>query len=65
MTKCRWHTDKKTGQRYHVPGCWGGLHNSDGCYCYPEKNEDSEKHDDEIDSLKKRVAALEAGLLKP
>lgn len=61
MTRCRWHTDKETGERFRVPGCWGGVHNPAGCYC-PRPNREQEDYDaeeDEIANLTKRVEELE------
>jgi hypothetical protein len=57
---CRWLVDDKTGERYHVPGCWGGLHDPEGCYCNynPEDVEEIEKLKMRIDELEKKVSAL-------
>ena len=64
--RCRWLIDKETGLKYHVPGCWGGVHNPLGCYC--DRSEagqaayEREDVDDEFDKLRDRVAALEEQL---
>jgi hypothetical protein len=63
MSRCRWHTDEKTGEKYHVPGCWGGLMHPENCYCRRSSagraTYDAQEDDDEIDKLVQRVADLE------
>lgn len=66
VERCRWLTDPDTGAKYHVPGCWGGVHDPRGCYC--RRSKDSEEayelgeQDDEIERLEDRVKALEEKL---
>jgi hypothetical protein len=61
--RCRWLVDKKTGLKYHVPECWGGVHNPLGCYCDRSESGweayEREDVDDEFDKLRDRVEELE------
>ncbi len=63
---CRWFTDRETGERWHVPECWGTLHNPDGeCHCPDRKPDADEMPDDEgletrMRALEDRIAKLEA-----
>jgi hypothetical protein len=63
MSRCRWHIDEKTGEKYHVPGCWGGVHDPGGCYCRRSGSGreayEAQEDDDEIEKLVQRVAELE------
>lgn len=54
--RCRWIADASVpGGRYHVPGCWGTVHDPDGvCHC--PTNRVSEL--DRIEHLERIVADM-------
>lgn len=61
---CRWHTDKKSGLRYHVPECWGTVHDPDGpCHC-PDRVPDAEDLDDFNRQVDKRIKGLERDIAR-
>lgn len=59
---CRWHYDKKLNLRYHVPECWGTVHDPDGhCHC-DDRVRDDEETSDRVGELEERVRELEKKL---
>lgn len=63
--RCHWITDKETGMRVHIPGCWGGVHDWRGCYCtrtLAGRDAYEQQADDDVDLLERRVHALEERL---
>lgn len=60
MSRCRWMT--QGGVRFHVPGCWGTVHDPYGiCNC-PRTEKTTE---DRIDALEAAVERLISRLEKP
>jgi len=61
---CAWYDDGD-GVRYHVPQCWGTVHDPDGpCYCRtrPREREEGEELPDIYDlleSIDRRLQKLE------
>lgn len=58
MKRCRWVADASVpGGRYHVPECWGTVHDPHGiCHCPPLDGDDEAR----MDRLERTVASLSA-----
>lgn len=52
---CRWVV--QGGIRFHVPGCWGTVHDPDGhCHC-PTR---ADSLDERLDAIERELASLKA-----
>lgn len=58
MARCRWHTDKQTGERFHVPGCWSAVHDPWSCDC-PRSERSQENYENEVDEIEKLTERVE------
>lgn len=60
---CRWHTDKQTGERFHVPECWGTVHDPDGmCHCPDRPLEEDEDVGVRVAELEVQLGRITAAL---
>lgn len=59
------HVTEPDGQRYWIPGCWGGIYGPEGCYCYHEREKPPrDERDRTIRELEKENARLNRLLYK-
>ena len=55
---CRWVVEG--GVRFHVPGCWGTVHDPDGpCHCHTSRQTLDERMDNIESQLKRLIEKLE------